>query len=70
MHMLKQCTHEQLIEELGRRAQESSMTEIARQVGVSVVYISEILRGKRPMSDRVAEHLGYERLVIYRKRAA
>jgi len=49
---------------------ESTMTAVAKQAGVSLVYISEILSGKRPMGAKVASFLGYEREIIFRKKAA
>ena len=68
--MPKAITQEALTEELRKMVGASTMTAVAKEAGVSIVYISEILSGRRPLGPKVAEFLGYERKVIYLKIAA
>lgn len=37
----------------------------AKKQGVSPAYVNDILQGRREISDRVAEMLGFERHVIF-----
>lgn len=39
----------------------------AKKNGVSPAYVNDLLQGRREISDRVAEMLGYERHVIFTK---
>lgn len=40
---------------------------VARDLGISDSYLSELLSGHRAMSARVAQRLGYRRQVAFRK---
>jgi plasmid maintenance system antidote protein VapI len=47
----------------------TSQTTIAAELGFSVPYIQAILSGSKPLSDRMAEVLGYRPLpVVYVKK--
>jgi plasmid maintenance system antidote protein VapI len=39
--------------------------DLADHLGISNAYMSDILAGVRPVSDRVARKLGYKRIVKY-----
>jgi len=41
----------------------------AQANGLSRQYVTDILKGRRPVTDTVANALGYERVVMYRLRA-
>lgn len=44
-----------------------SQQALGEQIGVSGPFISMMLSGKKQISDKVLAHLGYERIVIYRR---
>ncbi|HEY1808879.1 MAG TPA: hypothetical protein VGG42_09970 [Acidobacteriaceae bacterium] len=46
------------------------MTAVANEIGVSLPYISEILRGRRPLGPRVIDYLGYEKQVVFQRKTA
>jgi predicted DNA-binding protein (UPF0251 family) len=45
---------------------EGSNTKAAARLDISSGYLSEILSSDRPISDKVARKLGYERVVVYK----
>lgn len=61
------CTADELLEMIREDAAHTSQSAVARAIGVSVVYVGEILRGTRPVSDRVASYYGFRKEVVYRK---
>ena len=63
----KTFTDEQIVEELRKATRESSQTAVAKEIGVSMAYISEVLKGRRPLGPKVLEYLGYRREVSIRK---
>jgi hypothetical protein len=65
--MKKTCTAEEIIEMIRREVAASTQTAVAKSIGVSGVYLSEILKGTRPLSDRVASHYGFQKEVVFRK---
>lgn len=38
---------------------------LAAKIGVSPSYLNDVLSGWRPMTNRIAGYLGYERIVSY-----
>jgi len=40
----------------------------ARQHGVTMQYVSELLRFRKPIGPKVAAALGYEKMIIYARR--
>lgn len=46
---------------------EGSQRAVARKLGISAVYLGDILLGRRGISDNVAAMLGYRREVIFTK---
>lgn len=53
-----------VLDELNRRiAKAGTAKAFANEVGLSAVYISDILNGKRDFSDRVLKILGFEKRV-------
>ena len=65
--MPKTFTDEQVIEELRAIARNSTQSAVAKEIGVSEVYVSEILNGKRPVGPKVLQFLGYTRETVIRK---
>ena len=44
-----------------------SQAALAKQLGVSAVYLSDVIRGKREPAETICAALGIERVVTYRK---
>lgn len=42
--------------------------DLAEKFGISKAYLSDVLNGRRGIADRLAEAMGYERVVVFRKR--
>lgn len=57
------------IRELVRNAEYAAggKPALARQWGISVQYIADVLRGYRDPGKSILKALGYERVVLYRK---
>jgi predicted DNA-binding protein (UPF0251 family) len=65
--MQSTISHKEAIEILRRLVEEEgSQTQAAAKLGISSGYLSEILTNGKPISDKVAEALGYERVVVYK----
>jgi predicted DNA-binding protein (UPF0251 family) len=65
--MQSTISHEEAIDMLRRLVdEEGSQTQAAAKLGISSGYLSEILTNGRPISDKVAKALGYERVVVYK----
>ena len=61
-------TEEQLKEYLKKRVATGSQKEFADMAGVTQQYLSDVLRGARPVGDRILEALNFERVVTYRRK--
>ena len=46
---------------------EGSQSAVAKQLGISASFVSDILAGSRKVSDRVAQKLGYSRVIMFEK---
>ena len=51
----------------GRVGEAGSQARVAEALGVTPAYLSDILRGKRGISDEFAARLGYEGISLWRK---
>ena len=58
-------TEERLLAQLRREAQRTNNTELGRQLGFSQSYMSRVLAGHFPVSERLANALGYQRVTRY-----
>ena len=67
-HLLTYLEVLQLIQDEARKA--GTQAALADKMGVSPAYLSDILRLRRPLSDRVLEYFGIERDIVYRKKGA
>lgn len=47
---------------------QKSQTVVAQELAISASYLSDMLLGKRNISATVAEQLGFERVVLFRKK--
>lgn len=41
--------------------------DVAERLGISPQYLCDVLKGRRDISAHLAERLGYERIVAFRK---
>lgn len=53
---------------LVRVADAGSQKAFAEQAKISESYLSDVLRDRRGIGDRIAEALGFERVVTYRRK--
>ena len=44
-----------------------SQRKVADQLGISAAFLSDIINGNRPVSNQVAQKLGYKKVVKYAK---
>jgi len=44
-------------------AHRTSQKQLAAEIGISPQYLSDIMGGNRPVTDRIAQHYGYHRFV-------
>lgn len=72
--MSKQFTQDDVRDVIRKEVEQSSMTEVAARIGISISLLSYILSGDRSVSEAVAEAFGFERevttTVIFRKQVA
>ena len=68
--MPKTYSQEDLLTQLKKMVADSSQTSVAAQLGVTVQMVNDLVHGRRDISSRIAAVLGYEREIIFRKRAA
>lgn len=47
-----------------------SQVALAVSIGITPAYLSDILNGNRNPSTKLLRHLGYKRVMMYRKRSA
>jgi len=47
---------------------EGSQKAAAKRFGISPQYLSDIRRGRREISDKIAALFGLERVIVYRQR--
>ncbi len=46
---------------------EGAQYKAAKKLGISAAYLSDILKNRRAISDKVSKKLGYERITTYKK---
>lgn len=60
-------SHEELVEELGKRVAGTTQAALARKLKMAAPLISNMVQGKANICGKVLKWLGYERVVVYRK---
>lgn len=68
--MPKTYTYEAVLNDLRQKAEQLGQTQLAKDLGISLSMMNDLVHGRRDISERVAEALGYSREIIFRKRAA
>ena len=68
--VIKQYTTEDVMDDLRRRVSSSTQVAVAASLGVSAQHVNDLLNGRREMSERIAGAMGYERKIVFCKRAA
>ena len=63
-------TQNDLRKEIERMVSMTSQREVASRLGVSPSMICDVLMGRRDITERIAEALGYSRMIVFRKSAA
>lgn len=68
--MQKTFTYDDVLRDLRKRAAETGQTQLAKEFGISLGMMNDLVHGRRDISERISEALGYSRHVIFRKKAA
>jgi transcriptional regulator with XRE-family HTH domain len=61
---MKTYSADDVVDIIRKRTKESSLRQTARDLGLSASYLSDILLGRRDVSETVAEAFGYKREVV------
>jgi len=67
--MKREFSTEHVMAELRQRVSGSTQAAVARELGISLQHVNDLLNGRRKMSERVAQALGYRREIVFRKSA-
>lgn len=66
---MKQIDEEQMFEYLRKHvAAMGSQQRFAERADISQQYLSDVLKGAKPIGDRILEALHFERVVTYRRK--
>ena len=68
--MPRTYTYEAVLNDLRQKAERIGQTQLAKDLGISLSMMNDLVHGRRDISERVAEALGYSREIIFRKTAA
>ncbi len=58
-------THQQLVNYFRGILDDQSQRTLSRELGMSQTYVSDILTGKRRISNKMANKLGYRRVDMF-----
>lgn len=58
----------ELFAKISDEVRRSSQEVVASRLGISRSYLSDILQGKRGIGPKVFEKLGYEQVIMWRKK--
>jgi hypothetical protein len=62
--MPRTYSNEEVISHIHAECNKTSLRNTAARKGVSPAYLSDVIRGNRQISERVAEAFGFERDVV------
>jgi hypothetical protein len=57
------------LSDLKRRADAVGYRKLADVLGFAASYLNDVAHGRRPMSDKLAAALGYEKVTSYKKKS-
>lgn len=62
-------TEANLLHELGAmtKTKGSSQSKVAKTLGISSPFLSDVLKGRRDISSRLAEAMGYKKIVMFER---
>jgi plasmid maintenance system antidote protein VapI len=60
---VKEYSHDQVEKVIRERVARSSLRAVAREIGVSPAYLSDVLLGRRALTDRISLHFGFRKHV-------
>lgn len=61
----KKYTHLELIEWLRKDSEKETQKALAKRLGISAQYLSDILKGRREPGQKMLDALGLERVITY-----
>lgn len=61
---MKTYTQDEVLAAIRKRTDASSIRSVAKELGLSAAYLSDVLLGNRQVSDKVAESFGFQREVV------
>jgi lambda repressor-like predicted transcriptional regulator len=61
---MKTYTQDDVLATIRTRTDASSIRSVAKELGLSAAYLSDVLLGNRQVSDKVAESFGFQREVV------
>jgi transcriptional regulator with XRE-family HTH domain len=64
LFVMKKLTQDDVLNAIRAEVKNSSVRAVARRIGVSAAYISDVLLDKRQVSERLARLFGFEREII------
>lgn len=61
------ATEHDILDELTDRVRDESQRAVASALGFSTAFLNDVLRGRRSISDHLAERMGWERVTVFIK---
>lgn len=58
-------TNEELRNRLQLLLASATYADVARGLGVSISHVADVVKGKRPVSPKMAKGLGYKKVVLF-----
>ena len=69
MSIVDEVTEQQIIDELNERVKQwGRQIRVADDLGFTSSFISDVRMGKRPVSEKLADSMGYTRRVIFERK--
>lgn len=65
--MSKSLSEEELVGVLRKMVGQSSQKQVSADLKIARAFLNDVLHGRRAVTSRLANGLGYERTIVYRK---
>lgn len=65
---MKTFTQDQVVAQLRSLIETGTQLSLAAQIGISRTFLCEVLRGTRPPTGKILDHLGLQSKTIYFKK--